>query len=146
MVADHEPAFLLDSTVDPNQPQPAHGLLQWHVMVRTSSDESTFQWRHGRVYSLAPPVIVLDGSEDESAEPSSATPEPNVVVDFGGSDHEALSLRFDNFNDGSDYDGLCWFRIAESGSLRRARIREAMRARAAFEKRSNRTRQAGVLS
>jgi len=128
MVSDHLPSFL---SMDPD----ARGLLQWHVMVRTGDTAHSYEWRQGCVYSLAPPVILIDGSD---AQPSST--DPNVVVTFE-SGRESLSLRLENFGDGDEHDSLCWFRIEEVRTLRRQRARVATRACASFETRSRRRRQ-----
>jgi len=101
MVSGHFPSFL---STDPD----ARGLLQWHVMVRTGNTALSYEWRQGCVYSLAAPVILVDGSDA----PPSPT-DPNVVVAFE-SGRESLSLRLENFGDGDECDGLCWFRIDSS--------------------------------
>ena len=129
MVSGHFPSFL---STDPD----ARRLLQWHVMVRTGNTALSYEWRQGCVYSLAAPVILVDGSDA----PPSPT-DPNVVVAFE-SGRESLSLRLENFGDGDECDGLCWFRIEEVVTLRRQRARAATRARMSFETRSRRRRQA----
>ena len=104
-------------------------------MVRTGDTALSYEWRQGCVYSLAAPVILVDGSDA----PPSPT-DPNVVVAFE-SGRESLSLRLENFGDGDECDSLCWFRIEEVVTLRRQRARAARRARTSFETRSRRRRQ-----
>jgi hypothetical protein len=119
MVSEHLPDFLRTDS-------DARRLLQWHVMVRTGNTALSYEWRQGCVYSLAAPVILVDGSDA----PPSPT-DPNVVVAFE-SGRESLSLRLENFGDGDECDGLCWFRIEEVVTLRR---------QMSFETRSRRRRQ-----
>ena len=50
----------------------------------------------------------------------------NVVVKFESGRAETLSLRLDNFGDGSEFDGSnchCWFRIEERATIRRRQNR-----------------------
>ena len=116
--------------------------MQWEVMVRTVGEQgTTFQWRRGCVYTLAPMTIVLDGADSNDI-PTPNENAPNVVVDFGGKNREMLSLRIDNFHDGMKGAGFCWFRIQPTAAYKRDRLRASIRARRAFETR----RKSGVTA
>ena len=111
-------------------------------MVRTVGEQgTTYQWRRGCVYTLAPMTIVLDGADSNDI-PTPNENAPNVVVDFGGKNREMLSLRIDNFHDGMKGAGFCWFRIQPTAAYKRDRLRASIRARRAFETR----RKSGVTA
>ena len=86
-------------------------------MVRTGTKATSYQWRQGRVHSLTSSVIVIDDA-DSADTPDPAKHVPNVVVDFGEMDYQMLSLRLDNFHDGDKGDGLCWFHIDASVTVK----------------------------
>ena len=80
MVSEYLPDFLSTDS-------DARRLLQWDVMVRTGNTAVSYEWRQGCVYSLAAPVILVDGSDA----PPSPT-DPNVVVASSRDARTSLSV------------------------------------------------------